>query len=192
MTTPKTTKNAAAAIPADDFKNLCDLLSVFSAGTARLKEMEGEMNALLLDLVDDKRAEYAELQQCVTQAETALEIIARAHPEWFTDKKTVKTPFGTVKFHKSTKLEIKNAELTIALVRSELARGSADPAGVEAAYIKQEDTLDVEALEKLDDDTLKRLKVKRVASDNFSAQAASVDLGKAVKEAAEKGSEVAA
>ena len=176
----------------DDFKNMCDLLSVFSEGSARLKEMQGEMDSMFLSLVDDKKPEYAELQRTVTEAETALEVIARRHPEWFTEKRSIKTPFGTVKFLRSTKLEIKNAELTIELVRSHLVSNSTDPAATEAQFIRQVEELDREALEKLDDETLHRLKVKRVSADSFSVVAASMDLGKAVKEAATKESEVAA
>ena len=183
------------AIPNNDadFKNMCDLLSVFSEGMAQLKAMQGEMDSMLLDMVDDKREEYAAYQKAVTEAETSLEVIARRHPEWFTEKRSIKTPFGTVKFSRSTVLEIKNEELTIELVRSQLAANSDDPEATEATYIRQAEALDREALERLDDDTLKRLRVKKVEKDNFSVVAASVDLGKAVKAAAEaKGEGVAA
>jgi hypothetical protein len=174
----------------EDFKNMCDLLSVYSEGSAQLKAMQGEMDSMFLSLVDDKKTEYAELQLAVTNAETGLEVIALRHPEWFTEKRIIKTPFGTVKFARSTVLEIKNEELTIELVKNVLVAPNEDPAGTKAQFIRQIEKLDVEALEKLDDDVLKLLKVKRVQKDNFSVVAASVDLGKAVKEAA--GKEVAA
>ena len=170
----------------DDFKNACDLLSVFSEGTAQLTAMEAEINSMLLDLISDKKKEYAALQKAVTESETALEVIARRHPEWFADKRSVKTPFGVMKFSSSTSLEIKNPELSIELVRSVLVSESTDPAATEAQFIREVEELDREALEKLDDETLKRLKVKRVSNDNFSVKAATIDLGKAVKEAAEK------
>ena len=162
----------------EDFKNMCDLLSVFSEGTAQLKAMQGELDSMFISLIDDKKKEYAQFQQAVTQAETALEVLARRHPEWFAEKRSVKTPFGIVKFARSTSLEIKNEELSILLARSDLPDGE--------SYIREVEELDREALEKLDDATLKTLKIKRVTKDNFSVVAASVDLGKAVKEAAEK------
>jgi hypothetical protein len=152
--------------------------------------MQGEMNSMFLSLVDDKKGEYATLQKAVTEAETGLEIIARRHPEWFTEKRSIKTPFGTVKFSRSTSLEIKNEELTIKLVRGILVAEAANPQETEDTYIRLVEELDLEALEKLDDELLKRLKVKRVTKDNFSVVAASVDLGKAVKEAAAKESGV--
>lgn len=167
-----------------DFKNMCDLLGVFSEGTAQLKAMQGEMDSMLLSLIDDKKSEYATLQKAVTEAETGLEVIALRHPEWFTEKRSIKTPFGTVKFSRSTVLEIKNEELTIELVRSQLVSNSEKPLETEAQFIRQVEALDREALEKLDDDALKRLKVRRVAKDNFSVVAATIDLGKAVKQAA--------
>ena len=44
----------------------------------------------------------------------------------------------------------------------------------------------LEALEKLDDETLKKFMVARVQADSFSVTAATVNFGKAVKEAAVK------
>ena len=167
----------------EDFKNMCDLLSVFSEGAAQLKAMQGELDSMFLSLIDDKKKEYADLQEAVTKAETALEVIVRRHPEWFAEKRNVKTPFGQVKFTRSTSLEIKNEELSILLARSELPDGE--------SYIREVEELDREAIEKFDDATLKTLKIKRVTKDNFSVVAASVDLGKAVKEAASKESEAA-
>jgi len=52
-------------------------------------------------------------------------------------------------------------------------------------YIRTERKLNLEALEKLSDSELLALRVKRVPTSSFSVKPAKVDMGKAVKEAAE-------
>ena len=111
MSKPNTTEKP------EDFKNLIDLMSVYSQASHSLDEMAAEINNMLLELIDDKRTDYASLQKALTESETAMEHIALSHPEWFTDARSVKTPYGIVKFHRSTKTVVKNEELTLLLVK---------------------------------------------------------------------------
>lgn len=162
----------------DDFKNLIDLLAVYSDASHRIAGMESDVNSDLLELIDEKKSEYATLQRAMTEAETACELICRKHDDWFTEKKSIKTPYGTVSFKKSSKLKSKNEELTIHIIEHDLQNPQ--------KYLREEKHLNLEALELLDDETLSRLKIERVSEDNFSVKEAKVDLGKAVKEAAEE------
>lgn len=164
----------------DDFRNLINLMSVFSESTHRVSEMESAINSELLNMMDEMKKEYSDLQRAMTEAETAIELIARRHPEWFKSKKSVATPYGTLSFRKTTKLEVPNEEASVLLVEQ------ADDLPSEE-YLRQETTLNLEALEKLDDAVLRRLRIRRVTDDSFSVKAARVNIGKAVKEAAEKG-----
>ena len=174
MTTINTTDAAAA------FKNLVNLLAVFSEATARLTEFQAELDKSTLDLIDEHKTTYAELQRTLTEAETALEVICLAHTEWFTEKQTLKTPYGSVAFRRSTKLQVANEELTIALIqKAEAANGEA------TGLLRETVELDLEALEKFDDTALKLFRVTRLHNTGFSVKPAKIDLGKAVKEAAE-------
>jgi len=188
---PHSTGSGPSAIQ-DDFKNFIDLMAVYSTAHHALAEMEAGINQQLLELVDDQRVEYAQIQMTLTESETALEEIARSHPEWFAEKKSVKTPYGEVKFRASSKLAIKNEELTIVLIQRQIeaeesevnpALGEIPPSG---PLLRHSVALDLEALEKLDDAALKRFRIERVANDNFSVAPAKVNLGKAVKEAASR------
>jgi hypothetical protein len=179
------TKVAEPIIPAlpEDFKNMVDLMAVFSAASHQLAELEAEANGLLLELIDDKRADYARLQKTLTECEAALEIIARSHPEWFTEKKSVATPYGTVKFNKSTKTVIDNEEFTILLIEKHAAENKDFDS---SALIIPSKTLNIEAIEKLPPELLAAFRIERPSDDNFKVEAVKVKMGKAVKDAAKK------
>jgi hypothetical protein len=163
---------------ANDFANLVNLMSVYAEAKARFAALENEAQSAFIELVDEKKKDYAELQDLIGKTEAALEIVARKNPDWFADSKTVRTPFGSVSFRKTTALQVANEELTILLVEQR-------PDGAE--YLRTHKELDLEALEKLDDEDLKKLRIKRVESETCTIKPAKVDLGKAVKSAAEKG-----
>ena len=164
-----------------DFQNLVNLLAVYSEASNRLAELQADVNRQTLELIDEHKPEYAALQETLAKSEASLEMISREHPEWFGPRaKSLKTPYGIVKFHASTKLEIPNEEATLLLIERELER---DPEFPKDA-IRTSQALNLEALERLDDSTLKRLRVTRVPNDNFSVKPATIDLGKAVKDAA--------
>lgn len=171
----------------DDYKNLLDLLALYSEATHRLAALEAAMNSEILETIDDHKEDYAVIQKGIAEAETALEVIATRHPEWFAEKKGLKTPYGTVKFTKSTTLVIPNEELSIELIRREAHGLTLDPENL----LREKTELAVEVLETLTDDQLKAFRIKRASKQNFSVTPAKVDLGKAVKEAAAKKPEAA-
>ena len=120
-----------------------------------------------------------------------MEQIAKSHPEWFDGRRSIKTPYGTVKLTKTTKLEVPNEEAAIArLEREAFARYPGEDAVAKAArasfldqYTRTTRALNKEALESEDDAFLKLIGVSRATEDSFSAKAATIDLGKAVKTA---------
>jgi hypothetical protein len=178
---PKTQTDQPAS---EDFSNMVNLLAVYSEASNRLDELQALANGSLLELIDAHKTEYADLQHTLTESETALEVIALRHPEWFAkDKRSIKTPYGTVKFHASSKLEIKNEEVTLLLLDKLAAENKQFK---RADYVREKEELNLEALEKLDEATLKKLRIERVPNDNFSVVAAKVNMGKAVKEAVER------
>lgn len=167
----------------DPFKNMVDLMAVYSAAFNELSELETEANGLLLELIDDKRADYARVQKALTESEAALEMIAREHPEWFQDKRSVTTPYGTAKFTRSTKLKVDDEEVTIILIeRLATEDKSFDASGL----IVPSKKLNLEALEKLDPLVLAKLRVEIERKDNFKVEEAKVNMGKAVKDAQKK------
>lgn len=160
----------------DDYKNLIDLLAIFTEGKIRLAALENEAQSEFTEIVDARRAEYAELQGKIGEAEAAIEVIATRHPEWFTDKRHVKTPYGTVKVTRSTKLDVPNEEAAILRIKH---------AGYGDKFIRTAESLNLEALEDLSDAELKAFGIVRIRDENVLVKEAKIDFGKAVK-AAEK------
>jgi len=165
-----------------DLANLVNLLGVFSAAANGLQALEASINEQLMNLIDEHQKDYAQLQEAMTKAETACEALTLMHPEWFKVKRSIRTPYGTVKFHSGTKLLVENPEGTILLLRAEK---KADPKFKAEEFIRSAEEPNLEMLERLDDETLARFQVRRVRADKFSVEAAKLDMGKAVKEAAE-------
>lgn len=166
--------------PNDDYKNLVDLLSVFSEAQNRMDQLQVSVNEGTLEVVDEHKTEYAKLQKTLAEAETALEIIARRHPDWFEKRKTIRSPYGEVALKENpAKLVAANEEVSILMLENE---GKANPEFNASLYLRQKTELNLEALGDLTDDELKKFRIKRVQTDTFSVKPAKLDLGKAVKE----------
>ena len=172
-----------------DFNEVVNLLAIFSRATSRLAEIEAGANRALLELIDQHRGEYATLQAACKNTETALEGLCRAHPEWFTVARNLKTPYGRVGFRSGASLAVRDDEATVKLLRAEyertLARREADgatPVFPVQDYVRVVELPNLEALEKLDDELLKKFMVTRVHADSFSVTAAAVNFSKAVRE----------
>ena len=188
----KTDKSRLPAAPAPespDFNQVVSLLAAFSEATARLTEIEAAANRALLQIIDRHRNEYAALQETCKQTELDLECFCRSHPEWFATTRSLKTPYGRVSFRSGASLSVRDEEAAVKLLHAEhertLARHAAD--GVTtvfpvADYLRIVELPDLEALEKLDDETLKKFLITRVHADSFSVTAATVNFGKVVKE----------
>lgn len=168
-----TTTNEAAA--AANFKNLVDLMAIMAEGSARMGELENGLQQDWIDLVDARKKDYASLQFDIGQAEEAIEHLALTNPQWFEKAKTLKTPYGSVSFRKTRKLEVPNEEVSILLLEQLGQDG--------LPFVRTAKALNLEALEKLDDKELERLRIKRVTTESLSIKPTKVDLGKAVKQA---------
>lgn len=171
MTTPS--KHAP-----DSYANLINLQSIHSEAHARMSELEAMLQQQWLDVVDAHRKDYGKLQEAIATAEEGIEYLATVNPQWFEKARTLKTPYGTVGFRRTTKLEVKNEEVSIALLE-QIGEGG-------LPFLIPSKKLNLEALEKMDDDELERVRIRRVTTDSCTVKPAKIDLGKAVKAAAEK------
>lgn len=173
-----TTDQNRPVADAADFKNLVDLMAIVSEGSARMAELESTVQQNYLDIVDAIRKDYASLQYAIGQAEEAIETLALSNGQWFEKSKTLKTPYGTVSFRKTSKLDVKNEEVSILLLEQLGQDG--------LPFVRTAKALNLEALEKLDDTELERLRIKRVTTESLTIKPAKVDLGKAVKQVAKE------
>lgn len=159
-----------------EYKNLVDLLAVYSECSARLASLKGIADAALLETVDEHRADFAAAQGAMDAAEKAIREIVAAHPEWL-DGRTIATPYGKVRATKTTKLVVANPEATVALIRACSLR---EPLYHE--FIRTVHEPNLETLAGLDDRELNRIGISRVISDSIKVIPAEVDMGKATKE----------
>lgn len=158
--------------PTQDYKNLVDLMALLSEATARMGELENGLQQSWLDLVDARRKDYTTLQAAISTSEAAIEAAAILNPQWFAKVKSLKTPYGTVAFRSTKKLEVKNEEVSILLLEQLGQDG--------LPFLRTTKVLNLEALENLDDDELSRLRIKRVTTNACKITPSKVELGKAV------------
>lgn len=178
---------SAADVNSADYKNLVDLLGVFTEAKLRLDELQNTSASDYLEIVDGVRKDYAELQSKVTESELAIEIIAMRHPEWFTEKRSVKTPYGTVKVTRTNKLDVPNEEVSILLIERAEELGTLE----KGRYLRTKKEVNIDALQSMTDAELSALRINRIRDESVKVTEAKVDFGKAVKSIAAK-SEVAA
>ncbi len=198
MLMTKKNKNVDPMPDSAEFRQFLQWLSDYTVTSCELDDLSVSLNLAVNEAVEKCRGTYALLQERAAACEARLEVVARAHPEWFGTKKSIKTPYGTVKLHAGTKLEVKNEEVTVLLISQEADRqarelndAASDGEGAPVpkfafdafSLIRIRQELDLEALEKLDDLTLRRLGIRRVTTDHFSVTPAKIDLAKAVREA---------
>jgi hypothetical protein len=171
--------NAAAAGPEHDYTTVVGLLSAYSAVAIRLVDYQQAADVVLLEYAAKHRLEIAALQERQNSLAEQMELIARRHPEWFAERKSVVTPCGTIKLTASTRLVVTNDELAIALIQKYYAE-------ISGLYLRFSTELNLEALEALTDAELARLKIARISAENFSVVPAKANLGKAIKAAVAK------
>lgn len=163
----------------DSYANLVNLQSIHSEAHARMAELEAQLQQQWLDLVDAHRKDYAKLQEAIATAEQGIEYLATVNPQWFEKTRTLKTPYGTVSFRRVTKLDVPNEEVSIVLLE-QIGEGG-------LPFLIPSKRLNLEALEKMEDAELERLRIRRVTTDSCTVKPAKIDLGKAVKKAAAAG-----
>lgn len=193
LTKTKTSAPAPApsAGPDPDFQNLVNLLAVYTEAHNQLAACQNQANEQMLEILDDIKPDYAALQSTITKTEAALETICLLHPDWFTEKRTIRTAFGTVKLSKSPPhLVVSNEELTLLLVKQLHGQpiGAPDPETGEPQQlfsapdaIRIRETLNLEYLAQFDEATLARLRITRAQDHTFTAKPATLDLGKSVR-----------
>lgn len=170
-------KLKSEAIPdAATYRELVDHLAMFTDATNQFAKLDADIQMEITAMMDGVIDDYSILQTAISEHEAAIKLIALQHPEWFLAVKTLKTPYGTVGFRAATKLEVANEEMTIALIERQ-----PEP----ELYLRSRKFLNLEALESLEDFQLKGLHIQRVTADKLTVTPAKIDLGKAVKKAAE-------
>jgi hypothetical protein len=158
---------------ATQYNRLNELLSDFSSASTALERAEANIKTVQLEAAKTLLPEFAQLKIAVADLEEKLKCQCEEHyqalfPE---DKRTHNTPFGAVKYHKSTSLEYEDEEkvvLKIQLVCAKEAK-QAKPRFAEDQILRTLQEPNLEALTTLDDAVLALFGIVRVTKDNFKA-----------------------
>ncbi|MDD5349259.1 MAG: host-nuclease inhibitor Gam family protein [Chthoniobacteraceae bacterium] len=163
-------------------------MSVYSESSHSLDQLQNQTNARLLKIVEPRTDEYATLQTSMTEALADIKRLAVEHSEWFSGKsKTLTTPYGKAAFRSTSSLKVEDEAKTLEILSAPEAAFYIQETGAVlpfADFLRVTTSLNLEALERLDDSLLARLGITRVTEESFTVTAAKVDMGKAVKEAA--------
>lgn len=175
--TPPPDKSASKPkfMNATQYNKINELISEFSTLAAAFDQAEAEIKSLQLAAAKELLPKHAELKVKLTELEAQLKTLADQHEASLfpDDKRTHATPFGSLKYVKSTSLEVTDEEKSILKIKlacvEELAREStgATPRFTEAQLLRTIEELDLEALAKCDDATLALFGIVRVTKDNF-------------------------
>jgi hypothetical protein len=165
---------------ATQYNRLNELLSEFSTVNALLEAAEGEIKIVQLAAATELLPKHAELQIKLTNIEAELRKLSDAHyDELFPEakKRSHETPFGTVKYHKSSSLEFDDEEKVLlkikAACQAEAARVrnlSEPPRFTEEMLIRRTEAPNLDAMGGFDDVTLALLGITRKHKDNFSVK----------------------
>lgn len=140
-------------------------------------KLEHEFAALIA-----RRSEYlVELEAAANRALAGIEDLVFQNPGLLGEKRSLKTPHGTVKLMITSKLVVANEADTLNRLLLRAKRVDSFDASL---YYRDKTELDLEALEKLDDVVLGKLGVRRETGDLFKFTLASSDLKRALADAA--------
>lgn len=167
----------------NEYNRINELISEYSKISALLEKAEADIKMRQLKAAESLLPEHAELQLRLGDLEQKLRALADEHQaELFTEggKRTHATPFGAMKFHRSSNLEFDDAEKVLLKIRLEADRADI----IAAAFIRTHEEPNLEALETLDDKQLALFGVRRVTKDNFKVVPFAMKADKPKKEAA--------
>jgi hypothetical protein len=159
------------------YNRLNELLSRFSTLNAVLEAAEAEIKTVQLAAAQDLLPKHAQAKVELSNIESQIRTIADAsYDDLFgtDDKRTHKTPFGDIKYHKSSSIEFDDAEKVLLKIKiacdRELAR--AEAAGEQARFtyaqlVRTHEEPNLSALDQFDDAQVTLFGCVRQHKDTF-------------------------
>lgn len=163
---------------ATQYNRINELLSEYSTLASAFDLAEAEIKILQLAAAKELLPKHAELKIKLADLEEKLRALADAfYAELFPEadeKRTHATPFGSLKYHKSSSLEFDDEEKVLLKIKlacdRELQRVrnlTEPPRFTEAQLVRTFEEPNRDALGDLDDATLALFGITRVKKDNF-------------------------
>lgn len=173
----KTLKESIEMSPntSPEFQRFIELQKEFLNGENAIAKIDAVVNTKVAAVIAEHTRDWAAATEAHKRIEREIISLAERHPEW-KDGESIKSPFGTVSFRKTTSLEIHNEGASITLIRSVLARHP-----LRETAIRTEETINREVLESLTDLELASIGIARSKGVSISVKAKRVDMAKANK-----------
>lgn len=175
---------------ATEYNKLNELLSQYSTLTAALELAEAEIKTVQLAAAQELLPKHAAAKVSLANLEATIHTLSdRLYAELFPDdKRTHKTPFGDITYHKSTSLEFDDADDVALRIDRACDEEEAYAASEKRAPQFSADQLlrtkvapNIEALEALPDAVLRIFGVRRAHNDNFKIKAFAMKTSKPAK-----------
>lgn len=175
------------------YAKLYELVNAYSAASSAVKSAESTIEKIQLSSAKELMPELARVQAELANLESQIKaIVDKYSSELFPeDKRSHKTPFGTLEFHASTSLEFDKEEMVIANIFrfSELEDENAKlekriPRWKAKDFLRMVCKLNIERLENESDEFLNMLGIHREKNDNFKIKPLVVKADKLKKEIA--------
>lgn len=173
------------------YNDLNELLAEFSELCTTLATIEAEVNLSQITAARPLLPDHANTTARIGEIEDRLRKIAQDNPELFPEpKRTHQTPFGSIAFRKSKRLEIRDKDEEKAILKvkvacsKELKRAelkNEPPRFTEETLLRKREELNLEALETFEDAELPQFGVDRVEEEKFSAKPLQVKADKLAK-----------
>lgn len=179
-TPAKVTDLPVEAPPTDAaFQHFTKFLALYNDKSWELATIQAQIEGAVLRVVEMHRDRFADLQQGLLWAGEMVEALARENPQWFGAGKTLRTPYGTVKFTAATRVMITTNETAVITAVEQIHD---EGQGVPNPFLRRRVELNLEALAGLPEDILRDLGLARVTDDRFSFKPLRVDVGKVAGE----------
>ncbi len=160
------------------YSEINELLADYSAGAAALEGAEAEIKTVQLAAAERLLPRHAEAQVRLTDLEARLRKLSDDHyDELFPEekKRSHDTPFGTLKYRKSSKLKLEDEEKVMLKIERVCAEEVSRAKSLQHAPRFTLDQLvrthvepNLEALEAFDDATLRQFGITREREDKFT------------------------
>lgn len=158
-----------------DFERLVELQQLFAQSDTALDQVQVDADRALSATTDRAKQSYAAAKTLRDEAEAEIRTLVGRHPEWL-DGRTIRTPYGSIEFRKSSKLEVASDEATVALIDAIYTRPGATHRPDQLVRTVREPNLEV--LDTLSDDELKKVGIVRKSTESITVKRAKVELGK--------------
>ncbi|HSI11747.1 MAG TPA: host-nuclease inhibitor Gam family protein [Chthoniobacter sp.] len=153
----------------DDFDIISRRLELYAKSTTARDLIKLELEQEHQKALTARKSQIDKQEKRIEFAENVILMIAAEHPEWFTDKKSLVTPFGSINSRATTSHKVSDEQHTIRLIKAAATRTDDEIQRARLlGLIRVKEELNLEAVECLSEKELNALRIVRVKGASLS------------------------